>query len=308
MSELQRLMNLVPYLHAHQGIRVDEVAAEFGVSRQRIIDDLRILQFVGLPGGYHDDLFEVDLHGAREYGDIFVHNVDPLARPMRLTRDQASSLIVALQLVMEVGGDEAGARSALDKLQRLSLDAQAKVDIAVDSGGAEVRAKLARAVAERNSVELTYRAGGRGAPRTAVVEPGRLRTDGGYAYVDAWSRARDGWRTYRLDRIDAVQILDESIPDRAVPASLDTWFAEADREFTVVVTEAGRWCADYHPTTEVVAVDEGWRITFPLVSVDWGARLLLRLGDAVLHVSDDAVTAAAQSLAHAALEHYAGQS
>lgn len=304
MNELERLVNLVPYLKAHQGVTVDELAATFGVTPARILSDLRILQFVGLPGGYYGDLFEVDIDGAREYGDVFVRNVDALGRPMRLTHDQVASLLVALQVVMEMGGDDDAAKSALAKLQALSLGAEPPVDVEVESGDATNRAALRLALERGVAVELTYRPGGRSERRSAVVEPARLRTDAGYAYLDAWSRSRGDWRTYRLDRIEDVEVLEETIVEREVPGHLDRWFDDAARSLTVVVTERGRWAAEYYPTTAVEAVDDGIAITFPLVSDDFGAKLLLRLGSDVVRVSDESIAERARDLARAALLHY----
>lgn len=304
MSELERLVNLVPYLKAHQGITVDELAETFRVKPTRILADLRILQFVGLPGGYYGDLFEVDIDGAHEYGDVFVRNVEALGRPMRLTHDQVASLLVALKVVMEMGGDDSAAKSALAKLQALSLGAEPPVDVEVESGDATNRALLTRALERGVAVELTYRPGGRSAQRSAVVEPERLRADSGYAYLDAWSRAREDWRTYRLDRIEAVDVLEEPVIRREVPANLDRWFDDAASSLIVVVTDRGRWAADYYPTSAVVAVDDGIAITFPLVADDWGARLLLRLGDDVVRVSDPAILGRAREMARSALQHY----
>lgn len=304
MSELQRLVSLVPYLKAHEGVTVEQVAREFEIPKERVLADLSILQFVGLPGGYYGDLFEVDLHGAREYGDIFVNNVDALGRPMRLQRHQAASLMAALQVVVELGGDFASARSALAKLAAITKEPAPAVEVEVATGQAHVGARLKEALEGSLRAEIIYRAGGRGSQRRAVVEPARLRTDGGYAYLDAWSLERQGWRTYRLDRIDDVQVLAEPSAAREMPASLDTWFADAGRELTITVTERGRWAADYHPTTAVERVAEGWRITFPLASPEWGARLILRLGDTVLDVASDEIRQEATRLAQEALRHY----
>ncbi|NLE96479.1 MAG: WYL domain-containing protein [Propionibacterium sp.] len=304
MTELERLVHLVPYLKSHQGVTVEELAETFGITPARVLADLRVLQFVGLPGGYYGDLFEVDINGAREHGDVFVRNVDALGRPMRLTHDQVASLLVVLQVVIDMGGDDPAARSALAKLQALSLDAPPPVDVELQSGDTAVRAALTRALESRLAVLLAYRPGGRVPQRRAVVEPARLRTDAGFGYLDAWSRARAAWRTYRLDRVDDVTVLDEQVTPRDIPEQLDTWFGDVQHTLSVVVTDGGRWCADYYPTTEVREVDDGTEITFPLVSDDWGARLLLRLGDDVVRVSDPAVLARARALAGAALDHY----
>lgn len=306
-SEVQRLVNLVPFLKANQGVSVEEVARVFGVKPARVLSDLAILQFVGLPGGYYGDLFEVDVEGARTDGHIFAHNVDVLGRPMRLSHDRVASLIVALNVVMEMGGDDSAARSALAKLQALS-HATPPVEVAVESGDVDVRGALHKALDESRAAALTYRKGGRSELRHAVVEPARLRTDDGFAYLDAWSRERDDWRTFRLDRIVGVEILDEEITVREVPEHLDTWFGDVTHTLTLVVTPRGRWCAEYYPTTSVREVDEGLEVTFPLVSEDWAAHLLLRLGDDVVRVEPESVARKAAELAAAALAHYEDES
>lgn len=304
MSELSRLVNLVPYLRAHPGVSVEEAAAEFGVKPKRILDDLAILQFVGLPGGYYGDLFEMDVDGARDDGTIFVSNVEPLGRPMTLTADQAASLLVALQMVIELGGDNEAAKSAKTKLEVVTRHAAPPVDVAVESGDEGIRAKLTEALADGRAVRISYRAGGKGDMREAVVEPGRMRTDAGFVYLDAWSRARDAWRTFRLDRLVGVEVLDETVAEREVPASLDSWFGEAAKQLTITVTRAGRWAADYYPTSAVEETEDGLEITFPVVSEDWAARLLLRLGDEILACSDASVVAKARQIAAEALRHY----
>lgn len=304
MSEqLQRLVDLVPYLWANQGVSVQEAAEEFGVKPKRILDDLAILQFVGLPGGLHGDLFEMDVDGARSDGLIFVSNVEALGRPMRLSSEQAASLLVALQLVIDLGGNNEAALSAKAKIEAVTKEPP-PVTVNVEPGDAPVLSALATALEAKRLVTLTYKVGGRGAPRQALVEPHALRTDSGYAYLDAWSRAREGWRTYRVDRIQDVQVLDERFDLRDVPAELSDWFSESTRQVTFVVTEQGRWIADYYPTLSVEERPGHVEVTFPVVSEDWAAKLWLRLGTEALDISDRAIIEHARRLAEETLEHY----
>ena len=64
-EQVARMLRMVPYLSAHQGVAVTEVARVFGTTPNQVIRDLEVLQFCGLPGGYHDDLFDVDIDGVR---------------------------------------------------------------------------------------------------------------------------------------------------------------------------------------------------------------------------------------------------
>ena len=99
-DQVARLLTLVPYLHAHGQVRLDEAAAALGVTPDQLLADLKVLLMCGLPGGYPDDLIDVDLdalEGPEADGVIRVSNADYLARPLRLTPTEATAIIVALR-------------------------------------------------------------------------------------------------------------------------------------------------------------------------------------------------------------------
>ena len=60
-DQVARLLTLVPYLHTHGQVRLDEAAAALGVEPDQLLGDLKVLLMCGLPGGYPDDLIDVDL-------------------------------------------------------------------------------------------------------------------------------------------------------------------------------------------------------------------------------------------------------
>ena len=83
----------------------------------------------GLPGGYPDDLIDVDLdalEGPEADGVIRVSNADYLARPLRLTPTEATAVIVALRALRSGAGDET--REVVDR-------ALAKLEAAAAEGG-----------------------------------------------------------------------------------------------------------------------------------------------------------------------------
>lgn len=301
-AQVARLLRLVPYLTAHQGVTVTETASVFGTTPRQILKDLEVLQFCGLPGGLYDDLFDVDIEGAREDGHIFFRNADVLARPLRLRPAEAAGLLAALRVVVEVAGESAAARSALDKLEAAVGREGDRLTVALAAGDAGHRAVLRAAVAAGTAVVLRYRTPGRPGVSEAVVEPARLHVVDGYTYLDAWSRVRGAWRSFRLDRVEAVEATTEPAGEHGDPPA--GWFEDAPVHLTLLLDPSARWVSEYYPTTAVAERSEGLSVTFPVASTDWATSLLLRLGGRVRAVSDPAIEAAARSRAAAALAHY----
>ena len=76
---------MVPWLLQHRGVPLEDAAAEFRVSIEQVVEDLELLFVCGTPGGMPDDLIEADW----EDGRVFIGNADVLARPLRLSVDEA---------------------------------------------------------------------------------------------------------------------------------------------------------------------------------------------------------------------------
>src|SRR4029079_13126008 len=96
-DQVGRLLRLVPHLPGREQSSLDEAARVIGVPPEQLEQDLRVLFLCGLPGGYPDDLIDVDLDALEGEGVIRVSNADYLARPLRLTPTEASAIIVALR-------------------------------------------------------------------------------------------------------------------------------------------------------------------------------------------------------------------
>ncbi|RMB58989.1 helix-turn-helix transcriptional regulator [Tessaracoccus antarcticus] len=305
-EQLTRLLKLVPYLQQHQGISVGEVAQHFGVAPRQVVSDIEVLQFCGLPEGFHGDLFEVDIDEVRDAGHIFFRNADVLARPMRMRLEEATSLLVALEVVVETSGGSEAALSALAKLRDVLGGVDPAVSVAVAAGAPEHRQVLQAAIDARRVVEMTYLGSGRRSASRPEVEPMRLRVVDGFAYVDAWTPARSDWRSYRLDRIEALHITDATFtPREGLPENATSWFDDVAQRLELELTPDADWVAEYYPVTHRHAgADHIW-VTFPVASPQWAVSLLLRLGDSVTGVSDGNVAQAAAGEARAALAHYA---
>ncbi len=302
-AQLKRLLRLVPYLQRHQGISIEEAARRFEVAPRQILTDLEVLQYCGLPEGLYDDLFHVDLEGAREDGSIFFANAAVLNRPMRLSLAEAASLRVALQAVVASAGGSGAADSVMAKLNQLLDDAFVPADVAVTGTSAETIEALQQAISDQQVVRLDYQ--GTNRRSQPMVEPHRLRTAAGYAYLVAWSRDRQAWRSYRLDRIWGITPSQERFDARDEPGGPEqVWFAEASREVTLTLRPQAAWVAEHHPVKSVVREPDRLEIRLAVGSQRWLAGLLLWLGDDVIAVSDPETVAAAGQLCQDALQRY----
>lgn len=301
-TQLKRMLNLVPYLQRRGVVEVARVASDFGTTPEQILADLEVLQFCGLPEGYYDDLFHVDLEGAREDGYVWLGNADVLRRPRRLRREEATGLLVALELVAGLAGEAGPAGSAARKLRAALGAPEVPVDVSVEGGDPGLRAELRDAIELHEVVEIEH--AGRSGLRTHVVEPARLRTVGGFVYLDAWSESRGGWRSYRLDRVAALGRTGRRfMPRRGLPAPDDDWFKGA-AEVTLTLAPQAAWVAEYVPVRAVTTAADRVRVTLPVASRDWVVGLVLRLGPLVLDSSDPEVLTEARGIAREALRHY----
>ena len=308
-DQVPRLLALVPYLQAHPDAELADTASLFGVTVRQLLADLDVLWYCGLPGGLPGDLIEVDMD-ALETGVIRLTNAEFLARPLTFTVEEAMSLVVALRAMQDmVDADLAGSiRGARAKLESLVGAGPALVEVRSSTGAEGVRDRLADAASAGLAVRLVYHGAARGTTTTPLVDPVLMATRDGFGYFVGWSRDRGAWRTYRLDRIAAVETTDLRVGDHGpAPIPASGWLD--DRPDAVPVTldlhRAGHWITEYHPTLSVERLNADLlRVRLLVADPDWFRRLLLRLGPAVARIEPAEAAASASAMAAEALAGY----
>lgn len=157
-SQVRRLLSLIPYLREHDGIALAEVAEAFGVTEQRIRDDLGVLWMCGLPGLSPGDLIDIDMDAVDGEGVIHLSNADYLTRPLRLSADEALALTLALRTLRGVAaqGDRAAIDRVLDKLQSVTGSVPEQAEVRVTGGADEVQDTVNEAFRSGKRLELTY--------------------------------------------------------------------------------------------------------------------------------------------------------
>lgn len=314
-AQVERLLALVPYLREHDGVGVETVAKDFGVSSAQIAKDLRVLWFCGLPGAMPGDLIDVDIEALDDEGIVHIDNADYLDRPLRLDTDEAVALIVALRTLRDVGGaqERAAVDRALAKLEAAAGDSVAaadQVEVTLEDTDAAINEPVHRALNEQRRLRIDYLVPARDESTRRDVDPLRLIVSEGHRYLDAWCYRAQGQRLFRLDRIGSAEVLDEpaSPPAEAEPRDpRGGLFRPTEDQLlaTVDLQPTARWVVDYYPHEGAEELAGGaLRLHLRVSDPAWLRRLVMRLGGAARIVSPDHLAAEVREEADRALAVY----
>jgi proteasome accessory factor C len=311
IDQTRRMLSLVTYLRERPGAHVQDVARAFGITEDELISDLDVLPMCGTSfrGG---DLLDIDTDGDR----IWWHNPDDVAEPLRIAADEATALLVAARAVATLPGLRESDRLALlratAKLETAAGEvagASARLSVTFESEGG-VFADVDRAISERRRLWIRYYSPARDEVTEREIDPIRL-VSVGHTYVEAWCRRSEARRTFRLDRVAEIKVLDEpSAPPEVELRDLSEGLvqpAAEDPEVVVEVGPGGRWVAEYYPHDSAEELpDGGLRITLRTPDPSSLRRLALRLGRDGHIVAPAELATSARAAAREALVAYDG--
>lgn len=205
-----RVLGLLNLLQSRPVWTGTELAAELGVTTRSIRRDVERLRRLGYP-----------IRATQGVGGGYQLGAGKALPPLLL--DDGEAVAVAVSLRLAAGGSVAGvgeaALRALAKLDqmlparlRAPVEAVSSSTLSLDDarGGTGIvpssrLLELARAIRTPEVVTFGYTAAGPDAvPAERRVEPYRLVSAGRRWYLMAFDLDRDAWRTFRLDRIEAV--------------------------------------------------------------------------------------------------------
>lgn len=307
-KRLLRLLNMVPYFLARQGITKKEAAAELGVTLKQLQSDLELLAVSGLPGYGPGDLIDLTFYDDR----IYVRDPAGVERPLRLTSPEATAVLMALRALVDQPGivDSRAARSAIAKIENA---AGAAAQAAAEANGDDTSAAdtVRDAVQQHRALSIDYYAASRDSSSRRIVDPIRVVLIANHSYLEAWCRESAGVRLFRYDRIDGAELLDEPAapPEPARQAETDTSLFDADPALPVAtlrLAPSAAWMFEYYPMRVVGELPDGWRqAELTYASDEWLTRLLLGMGDEVQVLAPDALATGVRDAAAAALSAYA---
>jgi proteasome accessory factor C len=310
-DRLLRMLGMITYLDRHEGVPVEAIAEQFGVSTRQVMDDIDTLWVTGTPGYYPHDLIDFDA-ASYEQGVVRLTESRGMTRPLRLGAREAVALVAALRAIDAALGDAmdperaAVLRSALAKLTVATGDAAAAVDVQLSVDAApDVAAAVATALRHGRRLHLRY-VNASDVATERDVDPIRLVTDDERSYLLAWCLLVDGERLFRVDRVLSAEVLDVAAEDHEVRPGAEVFSPGAEGErVTLHLASRARWVAETTPVDAVRNLDDGsFEVDLRVVQHAWLRHLVLQVADDVVEIRPARVAREVAAAARAALRAY----
>jgi proteasome accessory factor C len=288
IEQTARLLDLVPFLLTHQGIAVNDLAKQFAVSQEVILDDLNTLWMCGLPGYTPLELIDLEF----DSGYVTIRNADPLAKVRALGGSEMVALALGLDLLLNGLGDLP--TEITDRIVQLSERVRSVIGSQItitEAAQSQVRAVIDRAIAERANVSIAYFSPQRDEVKERIVSPFGFFTEGSFEYLEAFCELAGAARTFRLDRIKT-----------ASPDLLPRITATSKEISATPLTTKARITRGERSTAESLGLSPGEitigeAISLSAYSVDWIARTALgSCGDLVIDSPEEIRRSIVQSV------------
>jgi proteasome accessory factor C len=198
-SQVNRLLDLVPYLIANQGIALDQVAKDFQISKADVLDDLNTLWMCGLPGYTALELIDLSF----ESGYVSIRNAEVLSKPRKLTTIEVGAIIIGLCILREsYSPSDVQIQVIEDLIARLSKKSHVTAPVALSGAVSnELRTEVNSAITTKRNLMISYHSFSRDEVTNREITPFSIKHDETYEYVESFCHLAQDFRSFRLDRI-----------------------------------------------------------------------------------------------------------
>ena len=200
-----RLLDLVPYIVAHPGISITELAKEFSISRDEVLKDLNLLFLCGLPGYTPLELIDISF----DEESVVIRDPQNLAAPRNLNESEALIARIALAALEESTPKTSAAYSQIVALREKiakafssSIPASA-ITFTLDKERATLEA-IEGAIKQELDLEITYNNVTKDSSSRRSITPISIIAEDKRTLVSAYCHSAKALRTFNLAQISEV--------------------------------------------------------------------------------------------------------
>ena len=271
-----RALDLVPFLLENQGISVEELADEFGITQMQILEDLNLLFVCGLPGYSPLELIDMNF----EDGYVTVSDPQVLDRPRKLSKPELTTLLVSLEVMKTMANPDV--RQELEGLQvklRAVLDLKPTIDVVVNEPADAKLDEILQAIVRGCAVEINYLSAHSDKESWRTIIPNRVYVEGKHTYIESWCITSQGERVFRLDRILAIRKRSDHEPG-------DDYLLFVSDNARIFIEENSAVIAN----TEKIS--NGYEVLVTAIDQDWLVRTIAGFGPEIAVLNPPALKAA----------------
>ena len=200
-----RLLDLVPYIVAHPGISITELAKEFSISRDEVLKDLNLLFLCGLPGYTPLELIDISF----DEESVVIRDPQNLAAPRNLNESEALIARIALAALEESTPRTSSAylqivalREKIAKAFSSSIPASA-ITFTLDKERATLEA-IEGAIKQELDLEMMYNNVTKDSSSKRSITPISIIAEDKRTLVSAYCHSAKALRTFNLAQISDV--------------------------------------------------------------------------------------------------------
>lgn len=294
LERTARLLDLVPYITAHQGISIKQLSETFEVSQSQMINDLTTLWMCGLPGYTPLELMDLDF----ESGYVTINNAETLSKPRSITFNEGVALVLGLDLIRSTIDEQR--TDLLQSIDSLSdrLRALIKMPAALSAKSAvnhEVSSSLNEAIRIQSGLKIVYHSLYRDEITTREILPIEVIENDGQSYLSSYCYSALDFRQFRIDRIQSATLIEVSktLPNQVSDNSIIT--------ATIKIVEPNRDLSERFKLNEV---SKDFEFEFNSYSQQWLERSILASGKGAALVAPPHIRRSVAELAQSMLDRY----
>lgn len=288
----ERLLDLVPFLHSHQGISLIDLASHFQVTKQQMVSDLTTLWMCGLPGYTPLELMELDF----DSGFVTIRNAPTLSKPRNISFDESLALLLGLDLLINSLPVEREDLLIIAKNLSQRIKDRVGVKTVLQASPKElpnVVGVIHQAIRSREGLRISYHSLYRDFISERDVSVVDLYEKESHLYLRAYCSTAKDFREFRVDRILAISLIESpNVPNSSI--SSDTGF-----QYSLRVKSPSRDLVERFGISEL-----GEDLTLSSYSQQWVERSVLSCGSAVALIEPESLRREIASTAQVILDRY----
>lgn len=288
----ERLLDLVPFLHSHQGISLIDLASHFQVTKQQMVSDLTTLWMCGLPGYTPLELMELDF----DSGFVTIRNAPTLSKPRNISFDESLALLLGLDLLINSLPVEREDLLIIAKNLSQRIKDRVGVKTVLQAAPKElpnVVGVIHQAIRSREGLRISYHSLYRDFISERDVSVVDLYEKESHLYLRAYCSTAKDFREFRVDRILAISLIESpNVPNSSI--SSDTGF-----QYSLRVKSPSRDLVERFGISEL-----GEDLTLSSYSQQWVERSVLSCGSAVALIEPESLRREIASTAQVILDRY----